>query len=165
MATTPILALRYPLDPDTPVVGHTAIQNLAQDFDGFFGAWTGWTPQIDQGATTNIAKTVDVACYRLIGKFCEFEFRCTMLGMGTVSAKVTWTLPQTSKSVGYMPVAWGGIKDVSATSNYVRSGFVDNGSQTRGVFWAASGLLGAAIFTAALAAGDIVYANGFMEVL
>lgn len=164
--TTSILGLRYPQDTDDPgsLAVETAIQHLAEDLDQYFGAWTAWTPQIDQGGTTNIAKTVNVARYRLIGKWCEFEMKLTLTAGGTASNKVTITLPQTSKFSGYYPVAWGGIEDTSAASNYERVMMVDQSSTTKAVFLAAGGPLGSSIFTAALASGDIIYANGFMEV-
>lgn len=164
-ATTPILGIRYPIDTDNPntLAVHTAVQNMANDLDQYFGAWTGWTPQVDQGATTNIAKTINVARFRTCGKFFEYEMRLAMTGAGTAAAKVTVTAPVTSKFAGFVPVGWGGIKDVSATSDYQRAVFFDSGSTTKWVWRASTGLLGAAVFTAALAAGDILSATGFGE--
>lgn len=167
-ATTPILGIRYPVDSDNPnTLGvHTAIQHVAEDFDQYFGAWTGWTPQVDQGATTNIAKTVNVARYRLIGKFCEFEMRLTITGTGTAGAKITATLPQTSKFAGELICGFGGVNDVSATQNWGREAYIDAGSTTKMVFRSttAGSYLGVVDMTAALANTDVISCIGFMEV-
>jgi hypothetical protein len=167
-ATTPILGIRYPVDTDNPntLAVQTAIQNMANDLDAFFGTWTAWTPQVDQGATTNIAKTINVARYHLIGKFYEFEFRLAITGTGTASNKVTVTLPVTSKFAGLLPVGWGSIKDVSATQEYTRTLMLDAGSSTKMVWQNVSDFLGGpgGGFTAAIASGDILTGNGFGEV-
>lgn len=166
--TTPILALRLPQDTDSPgtLAVSTAMQNMASDFDAFFGAWTAWTPQVDQGATTNIAKTINVARYRLIGKFCEFEMMLTITGTGTASAKITVTLPQTSKFNGQLLVGFGNVWDVSASQNYQREVYADIGSSTKMVWGAnTAGLfLGADSLTTALANTDVLSCAGFMEV-
>jgi hypothetical protein len=166
-ATTPILALEYPIDTDAPgTLGvHTAIQNLAEDFDAKWGQFTTWTPQVDQGATTNIAKTVNVARYKEIGKFVEFEMRLAITGTGTASAKVTFTLPVAAKWTGNMNVGWGGILDSSVPTDFQRVGALDTGSATKVGFRASSptSFLGASSFTAALASGDIIYCVGFYE--
>lgn len=52
-----------------------------------------WTAQIDQGATTNIAKTVNEADYCRIGNQVWFWFDLTLTGTGTGGALVKVTLP------------------------------------------------------------------------
>lgn len=167
-ATTPILGLRYPVDTDDPhTLGvHTAVQNLANDFDQYWGAWTTWTPVVSQGATTNIAKTNDRSRYRVQGKLCEFEFRCALTGAGTASAKVTVSTPQNSRINGLIPAGYGHIFDTSvggSAGDFNRIIWIDSGGNNTFVWRAGSGLLGAVDFTAALASGDIVEGTGFME--
>ena len=164
-ATTPIMSLPYPVDTDNPgtLAVHTAIQNLATTFDAFFGAWTTWTPQIDQGGTTNIAKTNNNSRWRSVGKFFEFEMRVTMTAGGTASNKITFTLPVTCKNTGLLLIGWGSVNDVSATSDYQRGVYLDTSSATKGIWLASGGAIGANTMTAALASGDILTAVGFGE--
>lgn len=164
-ATTTVLAIPYPTDVDNPgsLAVHTAIQNAATTFDAFFGAWTGWTPTLGQGVTTNITKTVDVARFRNQGKLTEFEMRLLVTGTGTASAKVSFTLPSAARKSGIIAVGFGGVADTSATQEYHRAAILDTGSTTSVVFQSTSGLIGASAFTAALANTDIVWCTGFYE--
>lgn len=55
--------------------------------------WANYTPQVDQGATTNIAKTVTNARYMTIGKLVVGYVDLTMTGAGTAASVVTVSLP------------------------------------------------------------------------
>lgn len=52
-----------------------------------------YTPQIDQGATTNIAKTVTQARYKRADGWIQGALRITMSGAGTAGSAVTVTAP------------------------------------------------------------------------
>lgn len=162
--TTPILGLRYPIDTDNPgTLGvHTAIQHMAEDLDQYFGAWTGWTPTIGQGATSNIAKTVNNARFRAQGKLCEFQFKCSMTGTGTAAAKVTVSAPATARAAVLVPVGFGKLFDTSAGSSFDEMMWLDT-SATAMIYRTGAGSLGAAGFTAALASGDVLEGAGFLE--
>lgn len=163
-AITPILGIEYPVDTDNPnTLGiHTAMQNMAEDLDAKFGQFTTWTPQVDQGVTTNIAKTVQVARYKEIGKLIEFEMRLSMTGAGTASSKITITLPVACRTVGPFPVGWGGVEDISVPTKGGRWASLDTGVNNKfGFRIGPTTLLGVSSHT--LAAGDIIYCTGFYE--
>lgn len=168
MSTTTTLALRYPKDADTTAskTFEAAAADLANDIDAFAGAWTTLgAVTVRQGATNNITKTLDLARYRLIGKWCEFEFRIAVTGAGTASAKVDlfggWPA---AKDSGFLPIGVGGIRDTSVPTFYSAVLFLDTGTTDTWVWGAGTGKLGAAVFTAALAAGDVLHGNGWYEV-
>jgi hypothetical protein len=166
-ASTPIMGLRYPIDTDTLAAypAHTAIQNLANDFDQYFGAYAAtWTPQIDQGATTNIAKTVNVARHRVIGKFCEFEMKVLLTGAGTAGSKITSTMPVAARNNGYIPIATGWVNDISFPKYLTRMVYIDQGAANK-MIWSIPGIgATASEYNFALAANDTLYAVGFYEV-
>lgn len=60
------------------------------------GAWTSYTPQVDQGASTNIAKTVTYGKYARYGRMITFTFYLAITASGTGGSKVTVTLPVTA---------------------------------------------------------------------
>lgn len=55
-----------------------------------------WVPQVDQGATTNITKTINEARYARVGSMCVAWVDLGMTGAGTASNAVTITLPLTA---------------------------------------------------------------------
>lgn len=68
--------------------GPTFVQQLA-----FPGPTTTYTPQVDQGVTTNITKTVTFANYWLIGKLVIGFVNLAMTGAGTAGQTVTVSQP------------------------------------------------------------------------
>ncbi len=58
-----------------------------------YGAWTDYTPQLDQGASTNIAKTVSYARYIKIGRMVTVAFRLDVTGAGTAGSAIAVALP------------------------------------------------------------------------
>jgi hypothetical protein len=60
------------------------------------GAVSSYTPQIDQGATTNIAKTVTEARYTQVGDVCHVWAYLTLTGAGTAGSNITLTVPITA---------------------------------------------------------------------
>lgn len=58
-----------------------------------------YTPQVDQGVTTNISKTVNYAKYQYLGpKLVIVTFSMRMSGSGTAGSGITVTLPLTALS-------------------------------------------------------------------
>lgn len=56
-------------------------------------AWTTFTPQIDQGASTNITKTVTYSAYTRMGRTLFWDFRLDMTAGGTGGSVLTLTIP------------------------------------------------------------------------
>lgn len=63
--------------------------------DGF-AAWTTHTPQVDQGASANIAKTVNYSKYTQYGKTIIWTGKVTVSAGGTGAAAATLSLPVTA---------------------------------------------------------------------
>jgi hypothetical protein len=75
-------------------------------------------PQVDQGATTNISKTLSYSQYQIMGNLCWWSFGFTLLAGGTAGSAVTLTTPVTMTASG-MGVGGGRIFDNSAPLAYV----------------------------------------------
>lgn len=168
MATTNVLALRFPKDSDTSAskTFETAVADLANDIDAFAGAWTTITPTVNQGASTNIAKTVNIARHRTIGKWLEWEMQLSITGTGTASGLITVTGFPAPKNAGYSLIGQGGIRDTSVPTKFSSPILYDSGSTTAWI-WAASdgnGKMGSSRFTAAFASGDLIYGSGWYEI-
>ena len=83
------------------------------------GAWTSYTPQVDQGATTNIAKSIGYAKYILLGKLCICNVHMTLSASGTAGSLVTVTLPFTSAVGSPVRIGMGHVYDNSTNTRYV----------------------------------------------
>ena len=128
------------------------------------GAWTTWTPTVQQGVGVTV--TVNHAVAYRSGRLIIASFRLTVTGSGTAGQGVGVSLPEnaarTSGNVGY-----GGIFDTSATLSY--TGIADLNSVNNQIVYSPTGLgvapsvLGSAHFTAGLASGDIVTGNLIYE--
>jgi hypothetical protein len=121
------------------------------------------TPQIDQGASTNIAKTTVYSQFQRLGNLCYWSFAFTMTAAGTAGSNVTLTTPVTLASTG-SPAGGGSIYDASTTTHYngtwipalttsIRL-FVD---QNANAAWGASPNL-------ALASGDVIRGSVWLPV-
>ena len=101
---------------------NTQVRDNFVEFAPLFAAWTSYTPQIDQGATTNIAKTVNYARYLKVGRLAIVQFRLDVTGTGTAGSNVTVTLPSAVVPVGSSGLAgtfgYGQIYDASTAVNY-----------------------------------------------
>ena len=122
------------------------------------GAWTTWTPAITQSGA--VTATVTSAVYGRWGRMIVGHIRLSVTGTGTSSNSVTVSLPVTAARTG-ITIGSGGVYDVSAVLNY--TGNVSINTTTTFVFEPHGGgvspnPLGQAVFTAALASGDIVQA-------
>ena len=124
------------------------------------GAWlTSWTGQINQGGSTNIAKTSTAVRWKRDGSTVRGKLNVAMTASGSAANAVLVTLPVTSKGTGVNDVIGSGfIYDASAGVKY-RGQLVQH-STTQAKFLTlhstTDGYLGATDFTAALATNDVV---------
>lgn len=114
---------------------------------GFAGPSTGWasyTPTVSQGASTNIAKTVNYSKYTYCGaRAITWNFKLTLTAGGTAGSAATVTLPATSADAASI-VGAGAIYDASTATKY--SGIWQGPSTTTAVFggdWAGTSAWGA----------------------
>jgi len=63
------------------------------------GVLTDWTPQADQGASVNIAKSATYAKYSRVGRQIKASFRVTMSAAGTAGSVILVTLPVPAAAV------------------------------------------------------------------
>ena len=90
-----------------------------------------WTPQVDQGATTNIGKTVVLARYVQVGNITFVWCTLTMTGAGTAGSSVTVTLPVAASGYNVNdPIGSGQVADSSAGANSAIVGVWINSSST-----------------------------------
>jgi hypothetical protein len=126
------------------------------------GAWTSYTPTLTQSAA--VTKTVTRGVYARYGRTIHFIVSLAVTGSGTSSNMVTVSLPVTAAAAGFF-VGVGQLYD--ATGPTVYRGFAYLQSTTTVAIdpsnSTAAGLLGANVFTAALASGDAVLVSGTYE--
>jgi hypothetical protein len=88
---------------------------------GGTGGWTSYTPQIDQGVSTNIAKTTNYAKWmRGPRRTITCNFYLTLTAGGTAGSNVTVTLPVTAASSS-AAIGGGQIFDNSTSTRYAGS--------------------------------------------
>ena len=121
------------------------------------GAWTTWTPTVQQGV--GVAVTVGHAVAYRSGRLIIASFRLSVTGSGTAGQGVGVSLPENAaRTAG--PVGTGGVFDSSA--NLVYAGIAELNAVNNQLVFTASGVgvspspLGAAGFTAGLASGDVI---------
>jgi hypothetical protein len=82
------------------------------------GAWISYTPQVDQGATTNIAKTVNYAKYVQIGSVVIAQVRLTTTANGTAGNSLSATSPVAAAAAVNVQVGSGWWTDASTALQY-----------------------------------------------
>lgn len=97
MPNTTNLSIPYPNATDLVSLGYDQIADVATGIDGFFGAWTSYTP-----TGTNISGGSYAAAYKKIGKIGFVRINITA-GTATAAGSVAVTLPS-----GWTPAANGG---------------------------------------------------------
>jgi hypothetical protein len=96
--------------------------HVRDNLNALYGSVTNWTPQIDQGASTNIAKTVTEARYVQMGVVVHAWFLLAITASGTGGSAITITLPITATGhSSTTPIGSGLIYDSSATNQYLGS--------------------------------------------
>lgn len=77
-----------------------------------------YTPQVDQGASTNISKSIVLNRYMVVGGICHVWVSVSMSGAGTAGSPVTVTLPVAENGfAAFDPIGVGQITDSSAGTN------------------------------------------------
>ena len=84
--------------PRTWVAAETVTASLMNahvrdNLNALYGTTTSYTPQVDQGVSTNIAKTVTEARYVQMGRVVHVWIYLSMTGTGTAGSDITFTLP------------------------------------------------------------------------
>ena len=104
------------------------VRDNSLEFAPLFAAWTAYTPQIDQGVTTNIAKTVTYSRYLKIGRLAIIQARLDVTGTGTSGSPVSITLPSAFTFVANTgSLGCGKIFDSSTGTSYAVSWFISGG--------------------------------------
>lgn len=122
------------------------------------GAWTSYTPQVDQG-TTNISKTVNYGKYTRLGRTITFNFTLTMVNAGTSGQPVQISIP-VSASAATAITGSGIIFDTSTSTSYagVFNASLAGGPVTLRGDWSGTGSWGSQPVLA-LASGDTIYGS------
>lgn len=97
---------------------NTQLRDNMLELAPFFATWTAWTPRIDQGANTNIAKSATDAKYLKVGKLVIAQFSVTMSASGVAGSNVLLkavSLPAAAAGAVY---GNGYIYDSSTTTYY-----------------------------------------------
>ena len=114
------------------------------------GALTSWTPQIDQGASTDIGKSSTVATYSRVGRQVTGMFRVVFNASGTAGSAILATLPVAASATSKATVIGSGV--FKTTANQFRSfvvviGVTANRMQFAGEVGGAGNYLGVAVET------------------
>lgn len=119
------------------------------------GAWTSFTPTLTQSAT--VTKTVTYAKYARVGRTIVVVVDLAVTGAGTAANAVLIGLPVTASATG-LTIGSGLLYDTSTGGTYRATCEISTTTTVmlRGSTSTALDALGTGVFTAALAAGDIV---------
>ena len=93
--------------------------HVRDNLNALYGTTTTYTPQVDQGATTNIAKTVTEARYIQTGRIVQVWLDLNMTAAGTVANLITCTLPVTASGHSTNAVIGHGYYLDSGSQYYV----------------------------------------------
>jgi hypothetical protein len=89
-----------------------------------YGTDSSYTPTLSQGASTNIAKTVNHARYVQVGRLVHCYVTLTSTAAGTAGSAITVTLPVTASGhVNPQTLGNGYYYDASATTYYTMAAF------------------------------------------
>jgi hypothetical protein len=127
------------------------------------GAWTTYTPTWTQ--SIGVTKTVNRAVYARAGRLIHFSVKMTATGAGTGSNAMRVTLP-VNATTSTIVAGQGYFLDSSSGIIYSAILYVDavDSVQLFATSTDASNVaLGSAVFTAAIAAGDVVSISGSYE--
>lgn len=104
-----------------------------------------YSPQIDQGVTTNIAKSTRVATYTRIGRLVNCQVAVTTTGAGTAGSAILVSLPVTALAASTYPVGSGRVLDSSggAATDYVGLAYLQSSTRVGVVIAGTSNYVGA----------------------
>lgn len=145
--------------PFTSTVGMVltaALMNQSRDnFNYLKGTRTSYTPQVDQGASTNIGKTVNHASYVQAGDVCHVWMRLAITASGTGGSAVSVTVPITS-AVSGIPIGACMVFNTSASTDDTGVAYLNSTTQIIFQIDDQSGGWGATP-NEAIANGDVLY--------
>jgi hypothetical protein len=119
------------------------------------GTWASFTPTISQGASSDVAKTVDYSRYLRHGRMITWSFFMTLSASGTAGSAVEVTLPLAATSTQSI-VGSGRVFDTSTSTSY--SGTLLGSATTKvRLFgdWSGTGAWGSTP-NLAIASGDVI---------
>lgn len=126
-------------------------------------AWQSWSPVIDQGATTNIAKTINGARYVQLGKTVIGMFQLTLTAAGTASAYVVVSTPVAAAYGANNSCGSAHIYDASTSTGYGAKILLQNTTTMYFVGdWSTNSVWGISP-NIALASGDIIRGSFMYE--
>lgn len=130
--------------------------NLNAAFPIGVDGWTSYTPTLTQSAT--VTKTSTWTKYQRVGRLIVAQVQMTVTGAGTAANVVLAGLPVAAAIPNGVPIGFGSIYDSSANAMF--KSIVETNTTTvvafRPTSTTANDHLGNAVFTAGLAAGDLV---------
>lgn len=148
-----------PRTPSNPA-GIAGLVEIGQvGFASENGAWVDWTPQVDQGVSTNISKTINYARYRRDGSRFKADFDLSMTGAGTAGSTITVSIPFDFATTAGGAKGAGQVYDASANQRYVCC--IERGGTSK-VGFAADGAYNnqvGATPSFAIASGDVLRAS------
>lgn len=80
------------------------------------GQWTDWVPTIAQGTSTNIAKTITWAKYKVVDEMVYVRGRFVITGSGVTNNPVTISVPEDVSTTGLI-VGTGAFCDATQGTN------------------------------------------------
>lgn len=90
--------------------------------------WQDWTPVVNQGASTDIAKTINFSRFLKVGRLCFFNFRLAMTSTGSAGTEFQVTLPFAEYASTNVYVGVGAAVTFNST-NYKANLILRGGSQ------------------------------------
>lgn len=130
---------------------------------GRIGAWTNFTPNVDQGATTNIAKTVTYSRYQRHGRMITFAFHLVMTGTGTASSTISVGIPFAAAMAGAERPVVGSAQVFNSSANQFFQVHAALSGGVALIFYPSNAIagvgtqfLGLSQFTEALAVNDFI---------
>jgi len=81
-------------------------------------ALNSWTTQIDQGASTNIAKTTNYSQYQIMGNLCYWTFSLSLTAAGSAGTQFTLTTPVTMAATN-TGLGSGRVLDANVPTAYI----------------------------------------------
>lgn len=153
-----------PSDPYEGQMIYETDTDLYSGYDGSawrtvarLGGWSSYTPTLTQSGA--VTKTSTYTKYNQVGKTVTANAYLTITGTGTAANAVKIGLPVAAAATAATVIGTGYILDTSANLLYTALATLLNANEVQliaTVNGAATSVLGAASFTAALASGDLV---------
>jgi hypothetical protein len=85
--------------------------------------WKTWTPRVDQGASLNIARTIEYAKYIRLGDLVIASFHLTMTAAGTAGSAAVVYLPVPMVNTNALGTNAGWVYDAVGAYRYTGSWF------------------------------------------